>query len=129
MFGIDGARTIRDSVTWRSYNAVQDGDVAEKLSRDLGEYAVLAYAEGDNRGTSKSSGPGAGSSSRGSTQNKHEIKRALVKADEIMRSPSDRMWVLLRNFPRPIECVTAPYYRYPEIAGQMAANPFARKSS
>jgi type IV secretion system protein VirD4 len=129
VFGVDGARTIRDSVTWRSYNAVQDGDVATKLSRDLGEYAVLAYSEGDNRGTSKSSGPGAGSSSRGSTQSKHEIKRALVKADEIMRAPSDRMWVLLRNFPRPIECVTAPYYRYPEIARQMVPNPFARKSS
>ena len=129
VFGVDGARTIRDSVTWRSYNAVQDGDVAAKLSRDLGEYAVLAYSEGDNQGTSKSSGPGSGSSSKGSTQSKHEIKRSLLKADEIMRAPSDQMWVLLRNFPCPIECVTAPYYRYPEIVRQMAPNPFARKSS
>jgi type IV secretion system protein VirD4 len=97
-------------------NAVQEGDVAEKLSRDLGEHAVLAHSEGDNRGTSKPWGIALGSLSRGSNLNVHEIKRRLIKADEIMRAPADQMWVLARDFPHPIAANTAPYYRNPEIA-------------
>ena len=128
-FGIEGARTIRDSVSWRSYNAVQDGDVAEKLSRDMGEHSVMAWSQGDNQGSQRPFGLGFGSSSKGRTDNVHEIKRRLIKADEILRAPSDRMWVLARNFPKPIECRTAPYYRYPDIAGRMAPNPFVRSST
>ena len=38
---------MRDTVSWRSYIAIQDGYVAEKLSRDLGEYtggSMLLFA-------------------------------------------------------------------------------------
>jgi type IV secretion system protein VirD4 len=126
VFGIEGGRTIRDSVTWRSYNAVQDGDVAEKLSRDLGTHAVLAWSEGGNRGRSRQFGKGMGSSSTGTTQSTHEIKRRLISADEIMRSPINRMWIFLRNYPTPIDAFTAPYFQYPEIAELMKENPYRR---
>jgi type IV secretion system protein VirD4 len=66
-----------------------------------------------------------GSSSRGDNVSTHEIKRRLIKADEIMRAPADEMWVLARDFPHPIRCTTAPYFRYPELAALMAGNRFA----
>jgi type IV secretion system protein VirD4 len=124
VWGREGARAMRDSASWRSYNGIQDGDVAEKLSRDIGEHGVLAYSEGDNRGRSKPFGLAPGSRSSGRNTNVHEIKRRLVKADEIMRAPADEMFVLARDFPHPIRCVSAPYFRYPEIASQMQANRF-----
>jgi type IV secretory pathway TraG/TraD family ATPase VirD4 len=58
--------------------------------------------------------------------NVHEVKRRLVKADEILRAPADRMFVLARDFARPIDCVTAPYWRYPEIAERMRENRFVK---
>lgn len=125
IWGRDGAKTMRDTVSWRSYNAVQDGDVAEKLSRDIGEHGVLAYSEGDNRGKSKPWGISLGSRSQGSNTNVHEIKRRLIKADEIMRAPADEMFVLARNFAKPIRCFSAPYFRIPEIADRMNRNRFA----
>jgi type IV secretion system protein VirD4 len=125
VWGRDDAKMLRDTVSWRSYNAVQDGSVAEQLSRDIGEHAVLAYSEGDNQGSQKPWGIALPSQSSGRNLNVHEIKRRLIKADEIMRAPADEMYVLARDFPYPIRCVAAPYFRDPEIAGRMSANRFS----
>src|SRR3984885_13484045 len=53
VWGRDGAKILRDTVSWRSFNAIQDGEVAERLSRDMGEHSVLAVSEGSNRGRSR----------------------------------------------------------------------------
>ncbi len=78
---------------------------------------MLATSEGDNQGRQKPFGlrllP---SSSKGTNVNVHEIKRRLIKGDEIMRAPADEMFVLARDFPHPIRCWSAPYFRYPDIA-------------
>jgi type IV secretion system protein VirD4 len=124
VWGREGAKTMRDTVSWRSYNAIQDGDVAEKLSRDIGEHAVMAYSEGDNSGQSKPRGFALGSRSKGRNTNVHEIKRRLILPSEIMRSPADEIFVLARDFPHPIRCVSAPYFRYPDIARRMRNNRF-----
>ena len=124
VWGPDDAKLMRDTVSWRSYNAIQDGTVAEKLSRDLGEHAVLATSEGDNQGRQKPFGLRLPSSSKGTNVNVHEIKRRLIKGDEIMRAPADEMFVLARDFPHPIRCVSAPYFRYPDIARVMGASRF-----
>lgn len=129
IWGQEDAKMLRDTVSWRSYNAVQDGDVAEKLSRDIGEHAVMAWSEGDNRGQSKPWGLGMGSRSKGSNTSQHEIKRRLVKADEIMRAPADEMFVLARDFPYPIRCVSAPYWLYPDLNRLMGANRFVRTAA
>lgn len=125
VWGKDGARTMRDSASWRSYNGIQDGDVAERLSRDIGEHAVTAYSEGDNQGQSKPWGFAMGSRSKGRNTNVHEQKRRLILPAEILRAPADELFVLARDFPNPIRAVTAPYFRYPEIANVMNANRFA----
>ena len=129
IYGKDGAKTMRDTVSWRSYNAISDGDVAEKLSRDLGDHAVLAYSEGDNSGNQKPWGLALPSQTTGRNLNVHEIKRRLLKADEILRAPADAMFVLARDFPHPIRCNTAPYWRYPEIADRMQANRFVSRAA
>jgi type IV secretion system protein VirD4 len=124
VWGQDDAKLMHDTVSWRSYNAIQDGTIAEKLSRDIGEHAVLATSEGDNQGRQKPWGLRLPSSSKGTNVNVHEIKRRLIKGDEIMRAPADEMFVLARDFPHPIRCVSAPYFRYPEIARVMGASRF-----
>jgi type IV secretion system protein VirD4 len=124
VWGQDDAKLMHDTVSWRSYNAIQDGTVAEKLSRDLGEHAVLATSEGDNQGRQKPWGLRLPSSSKGTNVNVHEIKRRLIKGDEILRAPADEMFVLARDFPHPIRCVSAPYFRYPDIARVMGASRF-----
>jgi type IV secretory pathway TraG/TraD family ATPase VirD4 len=45
-----------------------------------------------------------------------------------MRAPADEMFVLARDFPYPIRCVSAPYFRYPEIARRMRNNRFVTAS-
>ena len=124
VWGQDDAKLMHDTVSWRSYNAIQDGTIAEKLSRDIGEHAVLATSEGDNRGRQKPWGIALPSSSKGTNVNVHEIKRRLIKGDEIMRAPADETFVLARDFPHPIRCVSAPYFRYPDIARVMGASRF-----
>jgi type IV secretion system protein VirD4 len=124
VWGQDDAKLMHDTVSWRSYNAIQDGTIAEKLSRDIGEHAVLATSEGDNQGRQKPWGLRLPSSSKGTNVNVHEIKRRLIKGDEIMRAPADEMFVLARDFPHPIRCVSAPYFRYPDIARVMGVSRF-----
>jgi type IV secretion system protein VirD4 len=124
VWGRDGAKLMRDTCSWRSYNAVQDGDVADKLSRDIGEHAVLAHSEGDNQGRQKPWGIALPSSSHGTNVNTHEIKRRLIKGDEIMRAPAGEMYVLVRDFPQPIRCFSAPYFLYPEVSRLMNGNRF-----
>lgn len=125
-WGQNGAQIMRDTVSWRSYNAIQDGKVAERLSTDLGSHAVMAHSEGDNQGRQIQGGFGFGSRSRGSNISTHEIKRRLITADEIMRAPADKIWVLARDFPWPIEAWTAPYYRTPDIDCLMSDSRFVR---
>lgn len=124
VWGPDDAKLMRDTVSWRSYNAIQDGAVAEKLSRDIGEHGILATSEGDNQGRQKPWGLALPSRSRGTTVNVHEIRRRLIKADEIMRAASDEMFVLVRDFAHPVRCVSAPYFRYPAIARAMSESRF-----
>jgi type IV secretion system protein VirD4 len=126
VWGKDDAKALRDSSSWRAYGAVQDPDVAETLSKALGEYGVMAYSEGDNTGSQRQGMIGNGSRSKGRNASKHEIKRRLITATEITCAPPDEMFVKLRGEPHPIRCYAAPYFKYPEIAREMDANRFAR---
>ena len=129
VWGKDDAKMLRDTVAWRSYNAVQDGSVAEQLSRDIGEHAVMAWSEGSNSGQQRNPMAWMGSKSEGENVSQHEIKRRLIKADEIMRAPADEMFVLVRDFPHPIRCFSAPYFRYPDLNQIMQANRFVREAA
>jgi type IV secretion system protein VirD4 len=129
IWGKDDAKMLRDSASWRAYGAVQDDNVAESLSKAIGEHGVLAVSEGSNRGRQSGGGSGWGSSSRGDTFSMHEIKRRLIKADEITRADPDELFVLFRGFPHPIRCFAAPYFRYPDIAAAMSKSRFVRAAA
>jgi type IV secretion system protein VirD4 len=125
-WGRQGAQTLRDTVSWRSYNAISDGAVAKRLSDDMGTHGVLAASQGANFGTQKPWSPLAlGSRSAGGNSNIHEIKRPLRMPDEIMRAPASRMWILKRNCPWPIEAWAAPYFTDPRLAARFGINRFA----
>jgi type IV secretion system protein VirD4 len=119
-----GAQAMRDKCSWQSFNAIQDVETAERLSRALGSRGVLAYSEGVNSGAQKPWGMHMPSSSSGTNANTHEVKRELMMPDEILRAPADQMYVLARDFPYAIRCWTAPYWRYPDIRDRMRDNRF-----
>lgn len=129
VWGKEDAKMLRDSSSWRSYGAIQDGEVAEKISRDIGDHSVMAYSEGANIGRQMNGSLLSGSRSKGSNTNMHEIKRRLIKADEITRAPADQLFIFFRDFPYPIQAYAAPYFRYPEIDDYMNSNRFVRKAA
>lgn len=125
IWGENLAKTLLNTASWRSYNVVQDLGIAKEISETLGEYGVRAFSTGTNEGTSRPGQPFAWrSTSEGSNLNEHEISKRLITPDRIMFSPADRLFVIARDFWRPIDCVTAPYYRYPHVAAEMALNRF-----
>jgi type IV secretion system protein VirD4 len=124
VWGKDDARVIRDSWSWRSHNAIQDGDIAERLEKDLGRHGVMAYSEGTNRGRSKRFGFALPSNSEGGNVNVHEIAVPLCSRAQILRLPATKIIVHARDFPNPILAETAPYYLYPEVAQLMDKNRF-----
>jgi type IV secretion system protein VirD4 len=123
-WGKDGKRAWYDGVSWRGYAAIQDMETAKEVSAACGNRAVLAYSEGDNRGRQTNFGFGAGSRSRGSNTNVHEIRRALITPDELIQDArTDEMFVLARSSP-PIRCGRAIYFRRKELTDLVSRNRF-----
>jgi type IV secretion system protein VirD4 len=125
VWGEQDAKAMRDLCSWRSYAAIQDGQVADKLSADFGEHGVITYSEGDNQGRTTSMNSW-GSRNRGDTVNKSEASRRLVKRDEILNAPSDVLFVRARDAGAGIMCYSAPYFRYPEVDELMDSNRFKK---
>lgn len=89
----------------------------------FGDYAVLAASEGTNKGAS-GKGLEIASRSRGGNRNVHEIKRELIRPDELLGDVrGDELFVLPRGA-RPIRCGRAIYFRRPEMAGLVDDNRF-----
>lgn len=88
-----------------------------------GEHGVVATALGNNSG-SHGRGSGIASSSSGRSENRSEIRRALIKPDEIIQDTrADEAFVLVRGA-RPLRCGRAIYFRRRDMAPLVAANRF-----
>jgi type IV secretion system protein VirD4 len=125
-WGRDGVRAWYDGCSWRGYAAIADTDTAKEVSAACGEFAVVAVSEGDNRGRQGKLGE-LGSRSKGSTANRHEIKRSLIKPDELLHDVrEDELFVFARGV-RPLRCGRAIYFRRPEIVSKVAPNRFAQQ--
>lgn len=123
-WGVEGKRAWYESASWRAYAAVKDEETAKELAATVGEYGVLAWSEGQNTG-SQGKGFEIGSRSRGKTRNYHEVKRQLIRPEEIMHDTrEDELFVIPRGG-RPLRCGRAIYFRRPEFVGRVAANRFA----
>ena len=123
-WGAEGKRAWYESASWRAYAAIKDEETAKELAATVGEYGVLAWSEGQNTG-SHGKGFEIGSRSRGKTRNYHELKRQLIRPEEIMHDTrEDELFVIPRGG-RPLRCGRAIYFRRPEFVRRVAANRFA----
>ena len=127
-WGQDGRRAWYDGVSWRAYAAIQDMDTAREVSAAAGEYGVVALSEGDNRGRQGKLGE-VGSRSKGRTANRHEIRRALIKPEELTQDVrEDELFVIARGT-KPLRCGRAIYFRRPEMVSRVDDTRFARKAA
>jgi type IV secretion system protein VirD4 len=122
-WGREGKQAWYDATSWRLFAAVQDPDTARELSAMCGDYGVVATARGDTAG-SQGRGIGSASSSSGQSENRSEIRRALIRPEEIIQDTrADEAFVLVRGA-RPLRCGRAIYFRRPDMAPLVAANRF-----
>jgi len=125
-WGTEGKRAWYESASWRGYAAVKDEETAKELAATVGEYGVLAWSEGQNTG-SHGKGFEIGSRSRGRTRNYHELKRPLIRPEEIMHDArEDEMFVIPRGG-RPLRCGRPIYFRRPEFARRVGVNRFVKQ--
>jgi type IV secretion system protein VirD4 len=125
-WGREGKQAWYDATSWRLFAAVQDPDTAKELSAMCGEYGVVAMAQGNSSG-SHGRGSGVGSSSSGRSENRSEIRRALIRPEEIIQDTrADEAFVLVRGA-RPLRCGRAIYFRRQDMAPLVAANRFHRQ--
>ncbi len=122
-WGREGKQAWYDSTSWRLFAAVQDPDTARELSAMCGEHGVIATALGDNAGTSGRLLGGASASS-GRSENRSEIKRALIKPDELLQDTrADEAFVVVRGH-KPLRCGRAVWFRRQEWATLVGENRF-----
>ena len=123
-WGREGKQAWYDSTSWRLFAAVQDPDTARELSAMCGEYGVVATSTGDNQGSQARSG--IASSSSGRSENRSELKRALIKPDELIQDTrGDEAFVLVRGS-KPLRCGRAIWFRRTDWLPLVSANRFHR---
>lgn len=123
-WGLEGKRSWYDSVSWRSYAALKDEETARELAATVGEYGVLAWSEGDNKGK-HFRGFDFGSRSRGESRNYHELKRMLIRPEELMHDTREDDQFIVPKTGRPFRCGRAIYFRRPEFVRWVKRSRFA----
>ena len=122
-WGRDGARAWYDSTSWRLYAALQDPETARELSQICGEHGVMATSQGDTRGTSGRWG-GSTASSAGQSANRSEMRRSLIKPEELLQDTrSDEAFVITRGA-KPLRCGRAIYFRRPDMVAEVEPSRF-----
>jgi len=126
-WGREGKQAWYDSSAWRLFATVQDPDTARELSAMCGEYGVVSTSLGDTEG-SQSRGSMGTSSSSGRSENRSEMRRALIRPEELMQDTrADEAFVIMRGS-SPLRCGRAIYFRRPEWNGLVGENRFHRDS-
>lgn len=127
-WGRQGRNAWFDSVSWRMYAAVQNTDTAKSVSDAAGGHSVMAESEGSNAG-SQGKPLEAGSRSKGTSMNRHEMARALIRPDELMQDVrGDEAFVFARG-PKPLRCGRAIYFRRPELRTAIEASRFHKQAA
>ena len=122
-WGREGARAWYDSTSWRLYAAVQDPETARELSQVCGEHGVMATGHSESAGTS-ARGLASSHSNSGRSENRSEVKRALIKPDELLQDTrADEAFVIVRGA-KPIRCGRAIYFRRPEMVAAVTPSRF-----
>ena len=123
-WGREGKQAWYDSTSWRLFAAIQDPETARELSNMCGEHGVMATSLGDSVNASGRVGGAYASNSSGRSENRSEIRRALIKPDELLQDArADEAFVVLRGA-KPLRCGRAIYFRRPDMRGQVEASRF-----
>ena len=124
-WGREGKQAWFDSSAWQLFAAVQDWDTARELSAMCGEYTVVSTSTGDTEGNQSRGGMGVSSSS-GRSETRSEVKRPLIKPEELRNDArADEAFVLVGGS-KPLRCGRAVWFRRPEWACLVQANRFHR---
>ncbi|WP_309228725.1 type IV secretory system conjugative DNA transfer family protein [Roseomonas sp. KE2513] len=127
-WGRQGRNAWFDSVSWRMYAAVQNTDTAKSVSDAAGGHSVMAESEGSNTGN-QGKPLEAGSRSKGSSMNRHEMARALIRPDELMQDVrGDEAFVFARGS-KPLRCGRAIYFRRAELHAAIEASRFHKQAA
>ena len=93
IWGPGGRKSWYDNATWRAYSSVRDPQAAKDISDACGSFGAMAFSEGDNTG--RQGGAWNASLSRGRNLNRHEIRRELLKPQEVVSDlPADEVIIL-----------------------------------
>ena len=122
--GLTNMEFLMCSVCWPEIDR-PDNWAANELSAMCGEYGVVATARGDSTGShGRGAGIGAASTSSGWSENRLEMRRALIRPEEIIQDTRvDEAFVLVRGA-GPLRCGRAIYFRRKDMAPLVAANRF-----
>ena len=127
-WGVEGKRSWYDSSAWRLFATIQDPGTAREVSAMCGEYGVVATSTGDTEGN-QSRGAMGSSSSTGRSENRSEMRRPLIKPEELMQDArADEAFVIMRGSP-PLRCGRAVFFRRPEWDGLVGDNRFHQKDA
>jgi type IV secretion system protein VirD4 len=127
-WGRQGRNAWFDSVSWRMYAAVQNTETAKSVSDAAGGHSVFAESDGTSSG-SQGKPLEAGSRSKGTSMNRHEMARALIRPDELMQDVrGDEAFVFARGS-KPLRCGRAIYFRRPELRDAIEASRFHKQAA
>ena len=123
-WGKESRQAWYDSTSWRLFAAVQDPETARELATICGEHGVISTSTGDSRGTQGRLDAALPSSSSGRSRNRTEIKRALIKPDELLHDTrSDEAFIVTRGR-KPLRCGRALYFRRAAMRAHVAQSRF-----
>ena len=125
----NGARPARGLVRKRDLALLQRGlgrfTQAERISKACGEYGIVTRSKADGSGISRRQPLQIGTRSRNESETRAESRRRLITADEILHDMrTDDQIVFLRGL-KPLRCGRAIYFRRPDMASAVGANPFS----
>ena len=121
IWGPGGRKSWYDNATWRAYSSVRDPQAAKDISDACGSFGAMAFSEGDNAG--RQGGGWNASLSRGRNLNRHEIRRELLKPQEVVSDlPPDE--VIILGLQQPLRLKRALWWERPEFAGQIEDSRF-----
>ena len=122
-WGAEGKREWYEVASWRTYAAVKDEETARELAGTVGEYGVLSWTESDNTGR-HAKGLEPASRSAGQTRSYHELRRQLIRPEEIMHDMREDEQIIVPKTGRPLRCGRAIYFRRPELTARVKPSRF-----
>jgi type IV secretion system protein VirD4 len=126
-WGRYGREAWFESVSWRSYAVIKSMETAKSVSEAAGSHAVMAESEGISSG-SQGKMLEAGSRSRGTSTNRHEMSRPLIRPEELTQDArADESFVFLGG--KPLRCGRAIYFRRPELKAAIEASRFYKQAA